>query len=88
MVSASASCQETVPRASIRPAGFETARLELWAQALSGINQRQTLIVIRKSTLEHYDFIEKIAFVCKASLKSLRQRSNDRPKIVVTVTVG
>jgi hypothetical protein len=65
MVSASASCQETVPRASIRPAGFETARLELWAQALSGINQRQTLILVRMSTLEHYDFIEKIAFARK-----------------------
>ena len=41
------------------------ARLELWAQAPSGISQ--TLIAIRKSTLERYDFTEKIAFARKPS---------------------
>jgi hypothetical protein len=39
------------------------ARLELWAQALSGINQRRTLTFVRMSTLEHYDFVEKIVFL-------------------------
>jgi hypothetical protein len=33
------------------------------AQALFGINQRRTLTFVRMSTLEHYDFVEKIAFV-------------------------
>jgi hypothetical protein len=44
------------------------ARLELSAQALSGINQLQTLILVRKSTREHYDFIEKIALARKTPL--------------------
>jgi hypothetical protein len=36
------------------------ARLKLWAQALSGISQ--TLIAVRKSTLERYDFNRKGCF--------------------------
>src|SRR5215469_9194987 len=43
-------------------------RLELWAQALSGINQRQTLILVRKSTLEHYDFNRRDCFRAQTPL--------------------
>ena len=43
-------------------------RLEVWAQAPSGINQRQTLILVRKSTLEHYDFNRKDCFRAQTPL--------------------
>ena len=42
------------------------ARLELWAQAPSGISQ--TLIAVRKSTLEHYDFNRKDCFRAQTPL--------------------
>jgi hypothetical protein len=42
------------------------ARLELWAQALSGISQ--TLIAVRKSTLERYDFNRKDCFRAQTPL--------------------
>jgi hypothetical protein len=42
------------------------ARLELWAQALSGISQ--TLIAARKSTLERYDFNGKDCFRAQTPL--------------------
>src|SRR5262249_8427800 len=51
-----------------------------WAQALSGINQHRTLIFLRLSTLEHYDFIERIAFVRKTPHWSQRQISNCLPR--------
>ena len=61
------------------------ARLELWAQAASGISQ--TLIAVRKSTLERYDFNRKIAFARKrlSIAATDRQRSAE---IVATVTMG
>ena len=42
------------------------ARLGLWAQALSGISQ--TLIAVRKSTLERYDFNGKDCFRAQTPL--------------------
>ena len=60
------------------------ARLELWAQAPSGISQ--TLIAVRKSTLEHYDFIEKIAFARKR-LSIAATDGQRSAEIVATVTM-
>jgi hypothetical protein len=57
MVSASISCLGTRPSSVTAASEPRDARLELWAQALSGISQ--TLIAVRKSTLEHYDFNRK-----------------------------
>ena len=49
------------------------ARLELWAQALSGISQ--TLIAVRKSTLERYDFNRKDCFRAQTPLNCSDRRA-------------
>jgi hypothetical protein len=39
-----------------------------FGRKLSGVNQRQTLILVRKSTLEHYDFNRKDCFRAQTPL--------------------
>ena len=67
--------------------GLETLGWNFGRKCSPGINQRQTLILVRKSTLEHYDVLEKIAFLRKrlSIAATNRQRS---PEIVATATVG
>ena len=49
------------------------AQLKLWAQALSGISQ--TLIAVRKSTLERYDFNRKDCFRAQTPLNCSDRRA-------------
>jgi hypothetical protein len=50
----------------------------------AGLKQRRTPMFVRLSTLEHYDFIEKIDLVLKTRVYLQRQTCNDH--LIATAT--